>query len=85
MNEAMRAKMFAATKQHVADLISSLMHAGIPDHVCLAALGSVAGNLIGLNHEAGEHAAIIDSMKDPMLSSAKEARDLKDLVIRAAL
>jgi len=76
--------LFIQARAVIANVTADMMQKGIPDFVCLAALGATAGNLIGLNHPNEEHGSIIESMREPMLTSARAARKLKDTIVKPA-
>lgn len=75
MNDQFRMEMMRG-KLILADAVGQMMRGGLSPEVICGALGSAAGNLIGMNVKPDAWESIIDQMKKPMLADAKAAYEM---------
>lgn len=82
MNDQQMDEQIAFAKKHIASLASDLMQGGIADLCVFAALGSVMGNIAGLNFpkEEDQRRAIAEAA-EPMLADAKRGAALKAAIV----
>jgi len=82
MNTEEMTKQISGAKKEIADLVADLIDKRGFDMGCvLAAVGSVAGNLVGLYMPREEFASTIEAMKRPMMHDANRAADQADQII----